>query len=205
MIDVFLDFWSGLLSEATNPQKRVFIGYLASALFIAFLWLFFIEKLKIKDATSLIFSKKIWFSKSSKADFKLLLLNRIILSAGAAAVVTQVTISTFLYECLSSQDFVQPLLFYSTPASLVAGLFTICFFLFDDFSRFFVHRLMHKVPLLWCLHQVHHSAENTKNQHIVIKNWITDAQNDSVTGHPHTTWHMNHLITWLMILKTKNV
>ena len=73
MIDVFLDFWSGLLSEATNPQKRVFIGYLASALFIAFLWLFFIEKLKIKDATSLIFSKKIWFSKSSKADFKLLL------------------------------------------------------------------------------------------------------------------------------------
>ena len=156
MIDVFLDFWSGLLSEATNPQKRVFIGYLASALFIAFLWLFFIEKLKIKDATSLIFSKKIWFSKSSKADFKLLLLNRIILSAGAAAVVTQVTISTFLYECLSSQDFVQPLLFYSTPASVVAALFTICFFLFDDFSRFFVHRLMHKVPLLWSFHQVHH-------------------------------------------------
>ena len=159
MIDVFLDFWSGLLSEATNPQKRVFIGYLASALFIAFLWLFFIEKLKIKDATSLIFSKKIWFSKSSKADFKLLLLNRIILSAGAAAVVTQVTISTFLYECLSSQDFVQPLLFYSTPASVVAALFTICFFLFDDFSRFFVHRLMHKMPLLWSFHQVHHSAE----------------------------------------------
>ena len=159
MLDVVLDFLSDLILEVTNPQKRIYVGYLSSALCIAFFWLLFVEKLRIREATSFIFSKKIWFSKSSRADFKLLLLNRIILSAGAAAVVTQVTISTFLYECLSSQDFIQPLLFYSTPAGLVAALFTICFFLFDDFSRFFVHRLMHKVPLLWSFHQVHHSAE----------------------------------------------
>ena len=159
MLEVVLDFLSELILEVTNPQKRIYVGYLLSALCIAFIWLYFVEKLKIREATSLIFSKKIWFSKSSRADFKLLLLNRIILSAGAAAVVTQVTISTFLYECLSSQDFVQPLLFYSAPASVVATLFTICFFLFDDFSRFFVHRLMHKVPLLWSFHQVHHSAK----------------------------------------------
>ena len=159
MLDIILDFWSGLILEVTNPQKRIYVGYLSSALCIAFVWLLFVEKLRIREAVLFIFSKKIWFSKSSRADFKLLLLNRIILSAGAAAVITQVTISTFLYECLNSQDFVQPLLFYSTPASLVAALFTICFFLFDDFSRFFVHRLMHKVPLLWSFHQVHHSAE----------------------------------------------
>ena len=159
MLDIVLDFWSGLILEVTNPQKRIYVGYLSSALCIAFVWLLFVEKLRIREAVLFIFSKKIWFSKSSRADFKLLLLNRIILSAGAAAVITQVTISTYLYECLNSQDFVQPLLFYSTPASLVAALFTICFFLFDDFSRFFVHRLMHKVPLLWSFHQVHHSAE----------------------------------------------
>ncbi len=159
MLDVVLDFLSDLILEVTNPQKRIYIGYLSSALCIAFVWLLFVEKFRIREATSFIFSKKIWFSKSSQADFKLLLLNRVILSAGAAAIVTQVTISTFLYECLSSQDFVQPLLFYSTPEIVVAALFTICFFLFDDFSRFFVHRLMHKVPLLWSFHQVHHSAE----------------------------------------------
>ena len=159
MLDVVLDFLSGLLLEVTNPQKRVYVGYLMSALCIAFLWLFFVEKLKIKDAALLIFNKKIWLSKSSKSDFKLLLLNRIILSAGAAAVVSQIAISTFLYECLHAQDFVQPLMLYSTPASAVAILFTTCFFLLDDFSRFFVHRLMHKVPFLWSFHQVHHSAE----------------------------------------------
>ena len=159
MIDVFLDFFSGLVSEVTNPQKRVFIGYLTSALCIAFLWLFFVEKRKIKDATSFIFSKQIWLSKSSLADFKLLLLNRIILSAGSAAIVSQITISAFLYECLHSQNIVQPLTFYSTPAIVVAISFTLFFFLLDDFSRFFVHRMMHKVPFLWAFHQVHHSAK----------------------------------------------
>ena len=159
MIDVFLDFFYGLVSEVTNPQKRVFIGYLFSALCIAFLWLFFVEKHKLKDASSFIFSKQIWLSKSSLADFKLLLLNRIILSAGSAAIVSQITISAFLYECLHSQNIVQPLTFYSTPAIVVAISFTFFFFLLDDFSRFFVHRMMHKVPFLWAFHQVHHSAK----------------------------------------------
>ena len=159
MIDVFLDFFNGLVSEVTNPQKRVFIGYLTSALCIAFLWLFFVEKRKLNDAASFIFSKQIWLSKSSLADFKLLLLNRIILSAGSAAIVSQITISAFLYECLHSQNIVQPLTFYSTPAIVVAISFTFFFFILDDFSRFFVHRMMHKVPFLWAFHQVHHSAK----------------------------------------------
>ena len=159
MIDLTLDFLNALLLEVTNPQKRVYVGYLLSALCIAFLWLYFIEKLKFRAAASLIFSKKIWLSKSSKADFKLLLLNRIILSAGAAAVVSQITISTFLYECLHSQNLVQPLALHSTPKAVVCIAFTACFFLLDDFSRFFLHRLMHKVPFLWSFHQVHHSAE----------------------------------------------
>ena len=129
MIDLVFDFLRGLATEVTNPQKRVFIGYLTSAVCIAFLWLFFVEKLKIKEAAVRIFSKKIWLSKSSKADFKLLLLNRIILSAGSAAIVSQITISAFLYECLHSQNFIQPLVLYSTPASAVAILFTLFFFL----------------------------------------------------------------------------
>mgnify|MGYP001494427309 FL=1 len=72
---------------------------------------------------------------------------------------SQITISAFLYECLHSQNVVQPLTFYSTPAIVVAISFTFFFFLLDDFSRFFVHRMMHKVPFLWAFHQVHHSAK----------------------------------------------
>jgi sterol desaturase/sphingolipid hydroxylase (fatty acid hydroxylase superfamily) len=31
-------------------------------------------------------------------------------------------------------------------------------FIVDDFSRFFTHYLFHKMPFLWKLHKVHHSA-----------------------------------------------
>lgn len=40
----------------------------------------------------------------------------------------------------------------------IALLYTLCFFVVEDFSRFSLHRLMHRVPVLWRLHRVHHSA-----------------------------------------------
>ncbi len=41
---------------------------------------------------------------------------------------------------------------------LVAG-YTLTLFVAWDLSRYVLHRLMHEVPALWQLHQVHHSAE----------------------------------------------
>ena len=159
MPELFTDFFSSLFNEVVNPQKRIFVGYLFSALAIALLWLCFVEKSSPKTAIKKIFDKRIWFSQSSVADFKIILINRVIMSAGAASVVSQLTISTFLYNLLHQQTLIQPLAFHATSAGMVAILFTAFFFIFDDFSRFFVHRLMHKIPFLWAFHQVHHSAE----------------------------------------------
>jgi sterol desaturase/sphingolipid hydroxylase (fatty acid hydroxylase superfamily) len=159
MPEFFDDYFLSLLHELVDPQKRVFVGYLSSAVTIALLWLCVIEKLSLKTAAKKIFDERIWLSRSSFADFKIILINRIIMSAGAATVVSQLTVSTILYNLLHEQTLIQPLAFHTTSASMVAILFTAFFFIFDDFSRFFVHRLMHRVPCLWAFHQVHHSAE----------------------------------------------
>ena len=159
MPELFTDLFLSLFNEVANPQKRVFVGYLASAVAIALLWLCFVEKTSPKTAVKKIFDKRIWFSQSSFADFKIILINRVIMSAGAATVVSQLTISTLLYNLLHEQTLIQPLAFHAMSAGMVAILFTVFFFIFDDFSRFFVHRLMHKIPFLWAFHQVHHSAE----------------------------------------------
>ena len=37
--------------------------------------------------------------------------------------------------------------------------YSVVLFLVSDASRYIVHRLLHRVPLLWRFHQVHHSAE----------------------------------------------
>ena len=41
----------------------------------------------------------------------------------------------------------------------MSGLFSVTLFVCWDLSRYLLHRLMHAVPALWALHQVHHSAE----------------------------------------------
>ena len=60
---------------------------------------------------------------------------------------------------MHGQTLIEPLALHFISAGSVAVIFTVFFFVFDDFSRFYVHRLMHRVPVLWAFHQVHHSAE----------------------------------------------
>ena len=38
-------------------------------------------------------------------------------------------------------------------------MFTLSLFLISDFTRYWLHRFMHKVEWLWELHKVHHSAK----------------------------------------------
>jgi len=159
MHELIPDFLTDFFEEFANPQKRIFVGYLLSAFVLALFWLCIAERDSAKAAIKKIFDKNVWLSTSSLADFKIILVNRVIMSGTAAALVTQITISTFLYKLLHGQTLIEPLALHFISAGSVAVIFTVFFFVFDDFSRFYVHRLMHRVPVLWAFHQVHHSAE----------------------------------------------
>ena len=159
MLELISDFLQPLFEEFANPQKRIFVGYLASAVLLALIWLCIAERASAKTAIKKIFDKNVWLSTSSVADFKIILVNRVVMSGTAAALVSQITISTFLYKLLHGQTLIEPLALHFTSAGTVAALFTVFFFVIDDFSRFYVHRLMHRIPVLWAFHQVHHSAE----------------------------------------------
>ena len=159
MLELIPDFLQDFFEEFANPQKRIFVGYLLSAFVLALVWLCVAERDSTKAAIKKIFDKNVWLSTSSLADFKIILVNRVIMSGTAAALVTQITISTFLYKLLHGQTLIEPLALHFISAGSVAVIFTVFFFVFDDFSRFYVHRLMHRVPVLWAFHQVHHSAE----------------------------------------------
>ena len=41
---------------------------------------------------------------------------------------------------------------------LLPFIFTFCYFVFDDFTKFITHTIMHKIPILWAIHKTHHSA-----------------------------------------------
>ena len=53
----------------------------------------------------------------------------------------------------------RPTVGVTLPAWLIASIFTLALFLLDDFAKYIVHRALHTIPLLWCFHKVHHTAE----------------------------------------------
>ena len=141
-----------------DPKKRVFIGYLLSAVVISFIWLCFVKKNNVVYCLRKIFDKKIFLSKSSKADYFMFLFNIIILMFLSPILITQLAIAHIVFEYLHSQTYIMPIDSNFYYVWLIPYFFTISYFILDDFTKFIVHALMHKIPVLWEVHKTHHSA-----------------------------------------------
>lgn len=103
------------------------------------------------------FSRAYWINRSSLVDLAFLLGNSLLRVAlvipllGSHLAATLV-VARFLQGQLGDAPVID------LPWLAIAGLYTLCFFLVEDLSRFSLHLAMHKVPWLWRLHRVHHSA-----------------------------------------------
>ncbi|MGC6529471.1 MAG: sterol desaturase family protein [Candidatus Puniceispirillaceae bacterium] len=149
-----------ILGQFTDPKKRLFFGYVMSALFIAFLWLLFVKKQTAGQSVREIIAPQIWLSKSSRIDAICFIINRIFFFFLQPVLITQIAIATILFHWLHSQTILHVNVFASAPYWLAASSFTLVFFLFDDFARFITHLALHKIPALWEFHKFHHSAEH---------------------------------------------
>ena len=156
IIDVFQ---SDFLGQFLNPRRRLFWGYLLSAIVIALLWLNLVKKINFRRAFNTIFDPSVLLSKSSRADMICFLINRVFLIICRPVLVTQIFIATAIYHFLHFQSSIPIGLFETTPVLISTILFTSCFFLIDDLSRFGLHYALHRIPPLWEFHKFHHSAE----------------------------------------------
>lgn len=151
--------WSALREPAEallDPEKRVYGPALAASGAIAALALCS-RGLALRRLPGRLFSPRLWLHGSARVDYQLILLKALL----RAGFLGSLGISTLAVAAMSAGGLRRLL---GTPAHLgptlpVGLLFTILAFLVEDWSRFFLHRLMHRVPLLWELHKVHHSAE----------------------------------------------
>lgn len=157
-MNTLYDLFGDIFYQFIDPKKRIFIFYLLASFVIAFLWLLFNKKLRVKESLNKIFNPKIFFSKSSKSDYKIFILNQIIMFLVSPLLVTQITIATILFYYFHSISWLNAGMFENTALIFVAVLFTSFHFIIDDLSKYIVHRLMHKWHILWALHKVHHSA-----------------------------------------------
>lgn len=135
-----------------DANKRVCFLYLTSSFLMALIYLYFNAQQRRVN-----FSSKLWLHASSRLDYiyffisnfiKVALILPIIVSAKTVALEVIVYLSdTFGYIRLD----------WSHETVLI--LFSLTLFLVSDFTRYFLHRLLHRIPFLWEFHKVHHSAK----------------------------------------------
>ena len=136
-----------------NPHQRIYWLYIVSTLLIVTVYLTFHPKEK-----EINLSSKLWLHPSATLDYryfaisffiKIWLVMPILIGANEVALWTQTLLNDYFgfysYRGLSHME--------------IMILFTISLFVASDFTRYWLHRFMHTIPLLWKFHKVHHSAK----------------------------------------------
>jgi sterol desaturase/sphingolipid hydroxylase (fatty acid hydroxylase superfamily) len=159
---VIVDFLTtnilAVFSYFEDANKRTFWLYLASALLLAIPAYFINQKSRgVVAFFAYVFPKSVYSAHSARQDYALLILNKLVKAALFPLVIF--TMAPIALAISSSLEFVfgQREFIALSPFSIMV-IFTIILFLFDDFTRFYLHYLLHRVPMLWAFHKVHHSA-----------------------------------------------
>ena len=141
-----------------DPGKRLYWLHLLSAAVIAFIYFrFSSNRRSLSEMTVKAFSPNYWWNRSTQLDYLLFALNsflKVVLFAPVLGgqVAVSLTVTKFLhFNVMESHIF-------SWSPIAISIAFTLAAFLFDDWMRFVVHVCMHRIPILWRFHKVHHSA-----------------------------------------------
>ena len=150
-------YWNDISALFSNSQQRLFWGYLLSASFIAALFSLKTRTGTLKTTVKTALGLPHWLSKSARADYQLILINKAIYLLFNPFLLGKLTVATLIFETmhlsLGHRNIETEL-----PEWLIVMGFTLFIFIFDDFARFYTHKIMHEIPWLWEFHKTHHSA-----------------------------------------------
>lgn len=139
-----------------DPSTRVFAPYLAAAGVLALATLA-ARGVGAGRAARGLLSREVWLHRSALADYRLIaaraLLRVALLGArGVSMLAVAAIVMGWLRHHLGASGL-------GGVTVLSAALYTLAVFVSEDAARFYMHRWMHRSPLLWEFHKVHHSAE----------------------------------------------
>jgi sterol desaturase/sphingolipid hydroxylase (fatty acid hydroxylase superfamily) len=158
MLDIFFIVIDDLMSQFGDPKKRLFLGYLFLTLVISVVWVHIKTRQSLLSSLSRVFAKNVWLSRSSLFDLICFGLNRVIFLLLQPVLITHLLVATVVFQLLHKQVLLPMGALEYAPYWLAASTFSIFYFLLDDLSRFILHFLLHRIPILWEFHKTHHSA-----------------------------------------------
>ena len=165
MVDVGMEYISDLVLEIViypvavyanhfvlNAKSRFFYGAILIGLLVCLLCK--------KSLKPLFNDKSIWWSDSAKIDYQIAVVTPLCLMAfgiyffdiGQLGADLSVNVGEYLGQYLTIDA--------TSMGGIIAGIaLTLTLFIAGDFRHWLAHYLFHKIPALWELHKVHHSAE----------------------------------------------
>lgn len=156
LIDLILEIIQMPFGYLISPNKRVFILYMLTSFLLALFVYYYRTNKKGRSFKNYFFSKKRWMGNSAIVDYCLVFFNSLI---------KVVVLSPFLIYALYLAEGLNDYLISSLgnfngnwSITTILVLYTIAIVVVNDFFSFLVHYLMHKIPLLWEFHKIHHSA-----------------------------------------------
>ena len=146
-----------------DPSRRTYWVFLLATLLLTVAVLAHQQKsFPIRRWLSACFSKRYLLSKSSQEDVAYWLVNSVLRVFVLIPIVGgQLVFTLAVVRFLHGQFGTAPSVAGSIMANawVMMTVFTLTFLVFEDLSRYGLHRLMHRVPWLWRFHRAHHSAE----------------------------------------------
>lgn len=141
------------LEYLIDPHRRIYWVFLLSSVVIAAIFLWFNPSRRTVNL-----SRKLWLHPSALLDygyfifisiFKVLVIFPVLIGSKEVALwVNELLLTQYGFTKVEEFSYTQIML-----------LFTLSLFVLSDFSRYWLHRLLHTIPWLWAFHKVHHSAK----------------------------------------------
>ena len=103
---LFIDYLAGIFESFVNPQKRVSLLYIFSALILVLVFGIIVSikgrKSMIVANLAAVVSSKIWFSKSSRADIYMVFINRAVMMGLSPLLISRIAATIFLFLSTSN-------------------------------------------------------------------------------------------------------
>ena len=146
----------GIVRLFDSPSVSIYWPYLLSASAIATVT-YVVRSRRLAGALAYVFAPRVWAHRSVRHDLALFVINTLLYSLLFAVPLQALstTVSSFAWQMLV--DAFGPLAFPLHGPAL-AVIATLAVFVMADFAFFVSHVALHKLPVLWAFHKVHHSA-----------------------------------------------
>lgn len=142
------------LLTLTDSGSRLHVLYLFSSLLLAF---YVFRKSKEKGSFwSYVFRKDVWLSKSAFVDYGMIFFNAFFKVFLIGPYLVFGFYLSYEVEAFMPKWFGYPSSGLSATSTIIA--YTIVLIITSDLATYIVHLIMHRIPVLWEFHKVHHSA-----------------------------------------------